>query len=68
MQMVQKEMSDYFMSQPNDLGTQMSMRANYLTMFWHIENMAAPVTGAEKAVAKRKLLESMDAAMRALSQ
>ena len=63
----QKPMSIFFTSTLNDTPTQNLLRSQYLSMYYNIDNITG-YAAAEKSVAKRKLLESMDAAMRAAAQ
>ena len=63
----QKPMDSYFQYQASDSPDQAATRQRYLDMYWMIDSTNCPETEAEKAVAKRKLLESMDAAMRSMS-
>lgn len=60
-------MDCYFQHQISDNGPQSSTRTLYLNLYWSIEQASCQYTKAEQQVAKRKLMESMDAMMRALS-
>lgn len=64
----QNTIDDFFLSNSNDNGVQTSMRSNFQNMYYFIDNQIPATTPymAEKSVAKRKLLESLDAALRAL--
>ena len=63
----QRDMVDFFMHSASDNPTQSSTRNAYYNLFIVLDGITT-VSGAEKSVAKRKLLESMDAAMRAADQ
>ena len=59
-----KEISLYFGSNPSHNQMQQQLQNQYQTFSYHLDGMQQ---GPEKSVAIRKLLESFDAAMRAVS-
>jgi len=67
MQVIQHDMERYFSYHSGDNAAQQALRSYYFSLYCNIDGMDTPCAGAEKAVAKRKLMESMDAAMRALT-
>jgi hypothetical protein len=60
----QTDIGTFFNYTTADNPNQCSLRSNYQAMYYTIDGIPT-MAGAEKSVAKRKLLESMDAALRA---
>lgn len=60
----QRDIIDFFQARTEDNAAQQTLRSHYYNLCWTIENTSTQAD-AEKAVAKRKLLESLDAALRA---
>lgn len=56
-----QEMEFFFCPKDQDNGPQSNLRSMYQGLFFNLESLP---NGPEKSVAMRKLLESMDAALR----
>lgn len=65
----QYDMDHWFQPHPGDNTNQQQMKYQYCALLSNIDSNIPSHTlaGAEKSTAKRKLLESMDAALRALA-
>jgi hypothetical protein len=60
-----QDMKYQFQFKHSDTGVQPQIRSQFQSMFWNLEQLP---DGPEKSVALRKLLESMDAALRCHQQ